>query len=80
MESTCAFCGIATGIAPAIWDLEPERRGKLMEVAQTLANRMRRLGATGINILHASGADAQQSVPHVHFHVLARFPKDGLDA
>jgi histidine triad (HIT) family protein len=39
-----------------------------------------RLGATGVNILHASGVDAQQSVPHLHFHLIPRFPGDGVDA
>lgn len=35
--------------------------------------------ATGINILNASGKDAQQSVPHLHFHLVPRYPHDGLD-
>jgi len=35
--------------------------------------------ATGINILNANGGDAQQSVPHLHFHLVPRYPKDGLD-
>lgn len=34
---------------------------------------------TGINVLHASGADAQQSVFHFHQHVVPRRPHDGLD-
>ena len=34
---------------------------------------------TGINILHASGKDAQQSVPHFYFHIVPRYPDDGLD-
>ncbi|WP_366921383.1 HIT domain-containing protein, partial [uncultured Fusobacterium sp.] len=38
-----------------------------------------RLGATGINILHASGKSAQQSVPHFHIHIFPRFDDDGLD-
>lgn len=36
-------------------------------------------GATGINILNASGKDAQQSVMHLHFHLVPRYPNDGLD-
>lgn len=66
--------------ACAIWDLEPRLLGRTAEVARELAVRMRAIGATGINLLHASGADAQQSVPHFHLHVLARHPADGLDA
>ncbi len=38
------------------------------------------LGATGINLLHASGVSAGQSVPHLHFHLIPRFGEDGLDA
>lgn len=39
----------------------------------------RELGATAYNILNASGKDAQQSVFHIHFHVVPRFPDDNLD-
>lgn len=66
--------------ACAIWDLEPSLLGKTTAVAREIAMRMRAVGATGINLLHASGVDAQQSVPHFHLHVLARYPTDGLDA
>jgi len=37
------------------------------------------ISALGINILHASGVAAQQSVPHIHFHLLPRFENDGLN-
>jgi histidine triad (HIT) family protein len=66
--------------ACAIWELEPSLLGKTAAVAREIALRMRAIGATGINVLHASGVDAQQSVPHFHLHVLARYPADGLDA
>lgn len=66
--------------ACAIWDLEPRLLRKTTEVAREIAMGMRAIGATGINLLHASGVDAQQSVPHFHLHVLARYPSDGLDA
>lgn len=36
-------------------------------------------GATGLNVLHASGRDAQQSVFHLHLHLIPRYPQDGLD-
>ncbi len=38
------------------------------------------LGATGVNLLHASGVAAGQSVPHLHFHLIPRFEGDGLEA
>jgi histidine triad (HIT) family protein len=36
-----------------------------------------RAGATGVNILNASGLDAEQSIFHFHFHLLPRFANDG---
>lgn len=38
-----------------------------------------KLGATGTNIVNASEKDAQQSVFHIHFHVVPRYVSDGLD-
>lgn len=35
--------------------------------------------ATGVNLLHASGKDAQQSVFHFHIHIVPRRLDDGLD-
>lgn len=37
-------------------------------------------GYDGVNILSASGKTAQQSVPHLHFHILPRKQGDGLNA
>jgi histidine triad (HIT) family protein len=36
------------------------------------------VGATGINVLHASGATGEQSVFHFHIHLFPRFADDGL--
>ena len=36
-----------------------------------------RLGSTGVNVVNASGLDAEQSVFHFHFHLLPRFANDG---
>ena len=40
----------------------------------------KKLNCTGINILHASGNDAQQSIFHFHFHLLPRYKGDGINA
>jgi histidine triad (HIT) family protein len=39
----------------------------------------RSLGGAGVNILNASSPGSDQSVPHLHFHVVPRWPGDGLD-
>lgn len=40
---------------------------------------MKEYNATGINLLHAAGKDAQQSVFHFHFHLIPRHAGDGMD-
>ncbi len=36
-------------------------------------------GYTGVNVLNASGKSAQQSVFHLHFHIIPRKEGDGLN-
>lgn len=36
------------------------------------------LGAPGVNLLSASGPGSEQSVAHLHFHVVPRWPDDGF--
>ena len=38
-----------------------------------------KLNATGVNIMNASGKDAEQSVFHLHYHVVPRRPNDKLN-
>lgn len=55
--------------------------GNMFAVIQKMALHYRKaIGATGINLLHTSGVSAQQSVPHLHIHLIPRFENDGLDA
>jgi histidine triad (HIT) family protein len=111
--TSCIFCRIIEGTAPAVWVEREEhavafaplpdsalapghtlvvpvehspdllRAGPLALSAVTgLAQRVARamrggLGATGVVVLQASGADAGQSVPHLHFHVVPCWPDDG---
>lgn len=64
-----------------LYAIPPDLLAALIESCQLHAQRWRaRLGATGVNLLHASGADAEQSVFHFHFHLLPRFANDGIRA
>ena len=50
-----------------------------MDMIQKVATAMKDgLGATGVNLLSASGAGSEQSVPHMHFHVVPRWVDDGF--
>lgn len=35
-------------------------------------------GATGLNVVQSNGSDAGQVIRHVHFHLIPRFPEDGV--
>ena len=64
-----------------LYDVPEELMHELGGTAKRLGGHYRKvLNATGVNLLHASGADAGQSVPHFHLHLLPRFAGDGLNA
>ena len=63
-----------------VFSVPEEELKEIIIITQKLANLCKeRLGATGVNILNASGSDAQQSIPHFHFHLVPRYPDDGLN-
>ncbi len=54
--------------------------GSIMNAIKLLSVHYKeQLGATGINLLHASGTAAQQSILHFHFHLMPRFEQDNLN-
>jgi histidine triad (HIT) family protein len=63
-----------------LYDIPEKLLSKLTITAKklTLAYK-KKIGATGVNLLHASGKDGQQSVFHLHFHLFPRFKNDKLD-
>ncbi len=64
-----------------IFDIPEEELNKIMSAAKKISNRLKdKWDIKGINILHASGKAAQQSVLHFHIHLIPRFENDGVDA
>jgi histidine triad (HIT) family protein len=65
--------------AVGIQDVETDSLRSTMSLAQRVSVAMRvALGATGVNVLNASGPGSEQSVPHLHFHVVPRWEGDGF--
>lgn len=63
-----------------IFDMPPKELAHVMASAKKVAKLLqKRLVCQGVNILHASGKAAQQSVFHFHIHVVPRTVNDGMD-
>lgn len=63
-----------------IFDIDDECLKNIISVSKKVSTALKqKLGSTGVNILHASGESAQQSVFHFHLHLIPRYKDDGLD-
>ncbi len=61
-------------------DCDAEYLQAVMSAVQKISRHyVNDCGFTGVNILNASGASAQQSVFHLHFHIIPRKENDGLN-
>ena len=61
-----------------ITETPPDVLQRLIVLVQKVAKAQKAgLGADGINVTQANGATAGQIVPHIHFHVIPRFVRDG---
>jgi len=58
---------------------EAESRQLGMSVRRTARAVRAAVSPDGMNIIQSTGAAATQSVPHVHFHVLPRWPNDHME-
>lgn len=61
-------------------DVDDETLSHLIVVSKNVGkDLLERHNAQGMNLLHAAGEYAQQSVFHFHFHVVPRYQDDKLD-
>ena len=91
-EYTYAFLDIAkdvdghTVVIPKkhvtnIMDCDTEIISKVADAIRLISKHyVEDLGYDGVNILNASGKAAEQSVFHLHFHIIPRKENDGLHA
>lgn len=63
----------------SLFDVPAPTLHAMMDHAKAIAERLCTHDFDGVNLLHASGEAAQQSVPHVHVHLAPRRFDDGLD-
>lgn len=87
-ETTIAFMDInpvnpghALAVAKGHWRtvdvIPPEILGDVARTAQRVAKAaLAVLKPTGVNLLQSNGPGAGQSVPHLHVHILPRYPDD----
>lgn len=62
-----------------ILDAEEKDLGYVMKAIKKISNHLvENCGFSGVNILNANGEDAEQSVFHLHFHLLPRMKDDGF--
>jgi histidine triad (HIT) family protein len=63
--------------AVGVQDASPQALVATMVLVQKISRAMRAaLGAPGVNVLNASGPGSEQSVPHLHFHLVPRWEDD----
>lgn len=62
-----------------IFDVPEQVLEELVATAKQVSRVLEETEVSGINVLHASGESAQQSVRHLHFHLVPRREEDGLD-
>lgn len=51
-----------------------------IKATKIISNHLVNIGYSGVNIINASGKSAQQTVFHLHFHIIPRKENDEIDA
>ena len=64
-----------------VLDADPKDLAEVIKVVQQVSSHYTtKCGFKGVNIVNASGKEAQQSVFHLHFHILPRTDKNEFNA
>jgi histidine triad (HIT) family protein len=65
--------------AEGLWDLQDDEHAQVAKAAGRVARLLRvALEPAGVNLVHATGAAAWQTVFHFHTHVVPRYRADEL--
>lgn len=65
---------------PDVWSLDPELGSDLMAGVIRVGKAIQEaISPSGMNLISSAGEVAEQSVFHVHLHILPRYPNDGID-
>ena len=65
----------------SLFDCDSKTLHHLTDTLQTVSKHcVEHCGFEGVNVLHASGEAADQSVPHFHFHLIPRKKGDSINA
>jgi histidine triad (HIT) family protein len=65
---------------PDVWSLDSELGAELMAAVVRIGRAIQQaVTPAGMNLISSSGEVAEQSVFHLHLHVLPRYPADGID-
>jgi len=65
---------------PDVWSLEPPLGAELMSAVVRVGRAVREaVTPAGMNLISSSGPTAEQSVFHLHLHVVPRYSGDNID-
>ena len=61
-----------------LFDCDEKYLFEVIKATKYIANHYKKLGFDAVNIINASGKEAEQSVFHLHFHIIPRTKNDKL--
>lgn len=61
-----------------MYELKDQNMKFMMKLPEIVIKLKEVTGATGINVIQSNGEDAGQVIFHIHFHLIPRYPGDGV--